>query len=93
MSIGRLCQGPKIRYTIIIIINPTTGNIIYLDDQQLMVSAMAETNRCRQQQCVNTPFFQPPLVDVLGSLIDKENATIIFDSTFVPPLGTPEGAC
>ena len=39
---------------------------------------------------MNTPFCQPPLVNVLGSLIDEENTTAIFDSTFDPPLGIPE---
>ena len=72
--------------------DPITGEIIRLDDQQSMVEAMAETNRRRQQQCSNTPFSQPPLVNLLGSLIDEENATAIRDGTFVPPPGTPEGA-
>ena len=53
---------------------------------------MAETNWRCQQQCANTPFCQSPLVDVLGSLVDEENATAIRNGTFVPPPGTPPGA-
>lgn len=57
-----------------------------------MVKVMVETSQQRQQQCINTPFCQSLLVNVLGLLVDEENATAIRDGTFDPPPGTPPGA-
>ena len=42
-----------------------------LNTQSLMVSAIAASNKKRQQQCVTTPFYTSPLVNEFGYLAEK----------------------
>ena len=72
---------------------PTTGEVVLLEDQASMVPAMANTNRKRQQQCEKTDFMIEPLLNLFGYTADDQFiAEAVINGTFDIPPGTSEGA-
>ena len=59
-----------------------------LETQDEMVSAMAESNLRRQQQCQGTPSMIPSFHDEFGYLADAPAALSVIEGTYVPPAGT-----
>ena len=67
------------------IITNEDGETVEYNDQALMVSVIAESNRIRQQQCIGSPFMTPPLVDIFGHLANEEIALQVINGTFNIP--------
>ena len=65
------------------------GNNYECNSQETMVPVIAESNKIRQEQCVDTPFMTEPLLSDFGYLANEENTQKVLDGEYVPP--EPEG--
>ena len=56
--------------------------------QSGMVPVIAESNKTRQEQCIDTPFMMEPLLTDFGYLANEENDKKALEGTYIPPEGT-----
>ena len=78
---GKKQKNPVLRAEI----KDANGSTKELNCQASIVSAIAQSNRNRQQQCLGTPFMTNPLVDIFGYLPSEELATQVGNGTFEIP--------
>ena len=64
------------------------GNNYECNSQETMVPVIAESNKIRQEQCVDTPFMTETLLSDFGYLANEENTQKVLDGEYVPPEGT-----
>ena len=64
------------------------GNNYECNLQQTMIPVIAESNRIRQEQCIDTPFMIPPLLEDFGYTAYENNTQKVLAGEYVPPAGT-----
>ena len=64
------------------------GNNFECNNQETMVPVIAESNKIRQEQCLDTPFMMEPLLLDFGYLANEENAKKVLEGVYTPPEGT-----
>ena len=85
---ARAITGKGVKILMRAITTDEQGNDYECNCQDTMVPAIAESNRRRQEQCVDTPFMMEPLLSDFGYLANEDNAQKVIDGEYVPPEGT-----
>ena len=86
---ARTIRGKNVKLPVMrAIATDEDGNNFECNDQATMVPVIAESNKTRQEQCIDTPFMMEPLLSDFGYLASEENAKKVLEGTYVPPEGT-----
>ena len=86
---ARSIRGKNVKLPVMrAIATDKNGNNFECNSQDTMVPVIVKSNRIRQEQCKDTPFMIPPLLQDFGYTSYEDNTQRVLDGEYVPPEGT-----
>ena len=86
---ARSIRGKNVKLPVMrAIATDKNGNNFECNSQDTMVPMIAKLNRIRQEQCEDTPFMIPLLLQDFIYTSYEDNTQRVLDGKYVPPVGT-----